>query len=122
MSLPATISILVATGDTIVLNRVNQDNFGSEYSFNDPTRGATLKVRHSDDSPDKDLVTMKRHNVFFEYIVYPTPTSFVKKYTFTGTMRNGKFDDPTLCASIAKGVIAWMASGTVAADLAVGIN
>lgn len=122
MPFPATISILVNTGDTIILNRVNQDGFGSEYTYADATRGASLKIRHSDDSPDKDLITMKRHNVFFEYVVFPTPTAFMKKYTFTGTMRNGKFDDPALCASIAKGVTAWMASGTVFADLAVGVN
>ncbi len=118
----ATISILVATGDTITLNRVNQDSFGSEYTFLDATRAASLKIRNSTDSKDAEQVTMLRHNVFFEYTVHPTPTSFVKKFTFTGTLRNGKADDPALCASIAKGVMAWMNTGTNLADLAVGVN
>nr|UJQ85988.1 MAG: hypothetical protein 2 [Leviviridae sp.] len=119
---PNTISILIATGDTLILNRVNQDSYGSEYQFADATRAASMKIRHSKDSPDKDGLTMKRHNVFFEYVVYPTPTSLLKKFTYTGTLRHGQYDDPALCASIAKGVEAWVSSGSVAADLAAGKN
>lgn len=118
----ATISVLVATGDTIVLNRVNQDSFGSVYTFSDATRAASLKIRHSSDPIDADGITMVRHNVFFEYTVYPTPTANQKKHTFTCTLRHGKFDDPALCASIAKGVTAWLNTTTNLADLAVGVN
>lgn len=117
-----TISILVNTGDTIVLNRVNQDNFGSEYRYADATRAASLKIRHSTDPVDKDGLTMLRHNVFFEYVVHPTPTASMKKHTSTCTFRHGKTDDPALAASIVKGVIAWVSGGTVAAELALGNN
>lgn len=119
---PATISILVASGDTVVLNRVNQDNFGSEYRFADATRSASLKIRHSSDSPKGDGLVMLRHNVFFEYVVNPTPTTLQREYTFTGTLRHGRFDDPGMSASIAKGVTAWMNATTNMSDLAVGVN
>lgn len=122
MTFPATISITIALGDTLVLNRVNQDSFGSEYSFQDALRGANLKIRHSSDKPEKDGKVMKRHNVFFEYEVFATPTAFAKRYSYTSTMRAGATDDPALLATIAGGVGTWLASGTVTTDLTVGVN
>lgn len=117
-----TISILVAPSDTIILNRVNQDNYGSEYAYSDALRAANLKIRHSTDSVDKDGLVMRRHNVFFEYVVYPTLTVALKKYSSTSTFRGDKYCDPALEASIAKGVNTWLASGTVIADLVAGNN
>lgn len=118
----STISITVATGVTLVLQRVNQDNYGSEYQFSDATQSVSMKIRHSTDSVDGDGITMKRHNVFFERIIFPTATTLLKKYSFTATLRHDVFGDPGLAATTADGVSDWLISGTVLADLAAGVN
>lgn len=117
-----TITITIATGQDRILNRVNQDSYGSEYSYVSATEQCTLKIRHSTDSVDGDGVVMKRHNVFFERVVYPTPTTLITKQTYTATMRNNRYDDPAIVANIAKGVNTWMNTSTNNADLAAGNN
>lgn len=119
---PATITITIATGEDRVLNRVNQDNYGSEYSYSSGTEGISMKIRHSTDSPDSDGITMKRHNVFFERVVYPTVTELMTKQSYTATLRTNRFDDPGIVADIAAGVNAWLDTGTNLADLAAGMN
>lgn len=117
-----TITITIATGQDRILQRVNQDGYGSEYQYSDATEAISMKIRHSVDGVDKDGLTMKRHNVFFERIVYPTPTTALKKSSYTATLRNDRFSDPATVAGIAKGVNAWLASGTVLSGLSTGEN
>ena len=117
-----TITITIATGQDRILNRVNQDNFGSEYQYSDANEAISMKIRHSTDSVDSDNLTMKRHNVFFVRIVYPTTTTLLKKFSYTATLRHDKFSDPAVVAGIAKGVNAWLATGTNVTDLAAGAN
>lgn len=118
---PQTITLTIATVP-YVLNRVNQDGYGSEYRYRGSSDAISMKIRHSKDSPDGDLITMERHNVFIEHIVYPTPTTAMVKSTFTCTIRGGSFQDPATSSSLAKGAIAWLDSGTVLTDLGVGVN
>ena len=117
-----TITITIATGQDRILNRVNQDNFGSEYQYSDANEAISMKIRHSTDGVDGDGVTMKRHNVFFERIVFPTVTTLLKKESYTATLRHGKFEDPAVTAGIAKGVNTWLATTGVLTDLANGVN
>lgn len=105
-----------------VLQRVNQDSFGSVYSLNSATESITMKIRHSDDSVDGDGIIMKRHNVFVEHIVYPTPTAAMQKFTSTATFRHGKFDDPNKSSDLMKALSVWLGASTNAADLAAGVN
>lgn len=119
---PATITITIASGQDRILNRVNQDAYGSEYNYNSGTEGIVMKIRHTTDTVDSDGLVMKRHNVFLERIVYPTAETLMKKQTFTSTLRHDRFDDPAVVAGIALGVGAWLADDTNAADLAAGIN
>lgn len=119
---PSTITIAVSSSKNVVLNRVNQDNYGSEYTFSDATEACTLKIRHSTDSVDKDGISMKRHNVFFERIVYPTAVDLLQKQSFTATLRIGAYENPAVVAEIALGVNAWLGTGSNMADLASGIN
>lgn len=118
---PSTITLTV---DTVakVLNRVNQDSYGSEYQLNAATESYNLKIRHSSDSPDGDGLVMMRHNVFLEHVVYPTATTLMHKETCTVTMRHDKFNDPSGVVNIQKALNVWLASGTVLADLGAGVN
>lgn len=117
-----TITITIASGQDRILNRVNQDNFGSEYQYSDANEAISMKIRHSTDSVDSDGLVMKRHNVFFERIVYPTATTLLKKESYTTTLRHDKYDNPAVVADIAKGVNTWLNSGVVLADLSKGQN
>lgn len=117
-----TITITIAPSTDRILNRINQDAYGSEYAYSDVNEVISMKIRHSTDSVDADGVKMRRHNVFFERVVYATPTVAIKKYTSTCTLRESIGSDPAASALQTKGVNAWIASGTIAADLAVGVN
>lgn len=117
-----TISITIASGQTRVLNRINQDNFGSEYSYSDANEAISMKIRHSTDTVDKDGLTMKRHNVYFERIVFPTVSTLLKKESYTATMRHSQYEDPTITSDLSKGVNTWLNSGTVLAELVTGQN
>lgn len=118
----ATITITVAPSTDRVLNRVNQDGYGSEYAYASATEACRLLIRHTTDSADADGIIMKRHNVFFERVIYPTPTAEMQKFTATSTIRHGKFNDPALSATLMDGLSDWLISGTILADLSVGVN
>lgn len=105
-----------------VLNRVNQDAGGSEYTLSSATESISMKIRHSIDKIDGDGIVMKRHNVFVERIVFPTATALMQKYTATATFRHGRFDDPNGSADVMKALAAFLAATTNAADLAAGVN
>lgn len=118
---PATITLTVATVAKI-LNRVNQDSYGSEYQLNAALESLNLKIRHSIDKADGDGMIMRRHNVFVEHIVYPTPTTAMKKATYAVTIRHDKFSDPLTSVDIAKAVNVWLGTGTNLADIGAGVN
>lgn len=119
----ATISLTIG-GVAKVLNRVNQDDFGSEYRFRGTLDAVSLKIRHTRDNPDKDGFTALRHNVYIERVVYPTSVDPIKKSSLTFTIRGGEFDDPARGIELAEAAIIWLNSGTpkVYADLGVGVN
>jgi hypothetical protein len=118
---PATITLTVNAVPK-VLNRVNQDSYGSEYQLNAALESYNLKIRHSTDSVDGDGLVMKRHNVFVEHIVYPTPTTLMKKESYTLTVRHDKYSDPTGSVDIGKAVNVWIGTSTNFADLGAGVN
>lgn len=123
MAFGATITLTV-NSVAKVLNRINQDNYGSEYSLLTATDSWNLKIRHSTDSPDADGVTMLRHNVYLEHITYPTSTTPIYKESVTGTFRCGKYDGNTQIGYDAKAVLAWLSASTYAVvdDLNNGLN
>lgn len=119
----ATMTLTVG-GTGYVLNRLNQDNYGSEYRYSDANRSITLLVRHSRDNPDRDGLAMVRHNLFVEHVVYPTPTTAMEKYTSTTTIRHGEYNAPAGAADLVKAVNVLLAasSSQMVTDLSVGIN
>jgi hypothetical protein len=118
---PSTITLTV-NAVAKVLQRVNQDSYGSEYQLQDVLDSWNLKIRHSTDSVDGDGLVMKRHNVFIEHVVYPTATTLMKKDSYTLTMRHDRFSAPTSAVDIAKAANVWLATATNLADIAAGAN
>lgn len=82
-----------------VLTRVNQDNFGSSYKLADATQQFILKFRNSTE-PSDGVETVDRHNMYFEHVVYATPTTTEKKYTMSSTIRLRKTSDPAYAAFV----------------------
>lgn len=85
---------LTLTIDTVArtLLRINQDNYGSEYSFKDSVEEISLKIRHSTDG--KGDLLANRHNVFVERTVYATPTVSEKYWSATVTLRDRRGSSP----------------------------
>jgi hypothetical protein len=82
-----------------ILTRVNQDNYGSVYRLKDATQEFTLKIRNSS-TPSDGVEPLERHNMFFENIVYGTPTTTEKRYTMSATMQMRKTSDPSFLAFV----------------------
>lgn len=123
MAFGATITLTV-NAVAKVLNRINQDNYGSEYSLIGDTDAWNLKIRHSTDKVDSDGMTMLRHNVYLEHITYATASELQKKESCTITLRQGKFDGTTQVGYDAEAFVAWLAATSYAVvdDLIVGLN
>lgn len=121
MSFPDTITLTI-NSVAKVLNRVNQDSYGSEYQLNAALESVNLKIRHTIDSIDGDGLIMKRHNVFVEYKVYPTLTVPMQKFTSTVTVRHGSFNDPDVSSNLGKAVNVWLATSTNFPLFAAGVN
>jgi len=57
-----------------VLNRINQDKYGSEYFLRESTQEFRLKIRNSSSKPAGSLQTIDRHNFELTNTVYATST------------------------------------------------
>lgn len=122
MTFPNTVTFTIAAVAR-VLNRVNQDDYGSEYQYNGAIESINLKIRHSTDSIDKSTgFAMKRHNVFVEHVVFATPTAFMTVQTYTVTLRHKDLADPTPSVDLGKAVNVWLATATNLADIGAGNN
>jgi hypothetical protein len=123
MSFGATITLTV-NSVAKVLNRINQDNYGSEYSLISALDSWNLKIRHSTDKADADGMTMLRHNFYLEHITYPTSTLPMYKESVTYTARQGKYDGNVQVGYDAKAVLAYLSASSYAVvdDLDNGLN
>lgn len=81
-----TLTLVVNSVDK-VLERVNQDNFGSTYRYKamDGSETITMQIRHSTDNAK--MGPIERHNVFVEWYKPATPTESAKYWSATHTMR-----------------------------------
>jgi len=57
----------------VVLNKVNQDAYSSEYRFSDTDGRYTVKVRNSVEPAKAGRVAVDRHNVELTYLAYAVP-------------------------------------------------
>lgn len=107
-----------------VLNRINQDNYGSEYSLLSATESWNLKIRHSTDKQDGDGMVMLRHNFYLEHVIYATSSTPMYKTSVTYTARVGKYDGNVQVGYDAKAVLAYLAASSYTAvdDLNNGLN
>jgi len=104
---------ITINGVANVLTRVNQDNFSSVYQKLTATDSMVLQIRNSTEKASSAKSStgaipaseeqVLRHNMFFEHIVYATPTSTEKYYTVTATMRSRRTSDPAWLDKVTTG-------------------
>lgn len=100
-----------------VLNKINQDNYGSEYYLRSATDEYRVRIRHSKEAPLPDGRRFDRHNIEVTWTVYATPTTaeIVRQcYSITRVLSN---DDLTSAQYLMKGATSYMDGNTVQADL-----
>lgn len=113
---------LTINGEEKVLNRINQDNYGSEYSLAVSGESFNLKIRHTRESSNGNVDVMVRHNVLLKHIVYATPTTNQVERTVTMTMRAPESTGPQDVAYLSDGLAAWFGTPANSLALAQGIN
>lgn len=101
-----------------VLNRINQDNYGSEYFLRTSTEEYRMKIRHSKEAPLTDGRNFDRHNVEITHVVYAVPSTspeIRRVVSFTARMLNN--DSLTDFGYLFAGAVDYVDSATVQGDL-----
>lgn len=101
-----------------VLNRINQDNKGSEYLFLSDEERITLQVRHSVDKTTSGPVN--RHNVYIERTIFATPVVGKKLFSVTYTIRDSEGAGPASLDHLSAAALTLL--GTLDTGLTVGEN
>ncbi len=100
-----------------VLNRINDENYGSEYYLRSATDEYRAKVRHSKEAKQADGRWKDRHNVEITHTVFATSTTPVFERTISFTARVPNDDDLTLAGYLFAASVDYMDSTTVQGDL-----
>lgn len=116
MAFGATITVTV-NAVAKVLNRINQDNYGSEYWLKSNTDEYRMKIRHQKESPQADGRRFDRHNIELTHRVFATPTAAEIVRISSYTLRVYDVDDVTVAGQVSGGFIDFVDGGTVQADM-----
>lgn len=116
MAFGATITVTV-NAVAKVLNRINQDNYGSEYYLRSATDEYRMKIRHSKEAPQADGRRFDRHNVELTHTVFATPSASAITRIASSTFRILETDDLTPAGYLTAAFIDYVDGGTVQADL-----
>lgn len=116
MSFGSTLT-LVINGGNKVLNRINQDNYGSEYFLRGTTDEYRVKIRHSKEAAQKDGTVNDRHNVEITHTIYATSSTkqVVRQFYLVG--RVPQDDDLTNAGYLFAGVVDYLDNATVQSDV-----
>lgn len=99
-----------------VLNRINQDNYGSEYMLRSSTEEFRMKIRHSKEN-SKTGTVYERHNMELTHTVFATATTKeVVRNAYT-VARGPLNDDVTPLGYLLAGFATYASNATVQADL-----
>jgi hypothetical protein len=105
------------------LNRINADNFGSDWVYRDAAFQLSMSIRHSTDAPVKiSGVINYRHNVKLTKRVFSTSTTKEFIRTWTMTVVCPDYDDPAVALLDLVGISAAVATSTHYTDLLAGLN
>lgn len=69
-----TITLAMPVLGNVIVTRINQDNFASEYQFRDSTHQVNLRIRHTKVTDKKRNQVYDRHNVEVARVIFATAT------------------------------------------------
>jgi hypothetical protein len=116
MAFGATITVTV-NAVAKVLNRINQDNYGSEFYLRSSTEEYRLKIRHSKEAVQADGRWFDRHNIELTHTVFAVGAAPAITRIASSTFRVLNNDDLTPAGYLTAALIDYVDSGTVQADL-----
>jgi hypothetical protein len=116
MAFGATLTITV-NAVAKVLNRINQDNYGSEYYLRATLDEYRVKIRHSKESPQADGRQFDRHNIEVTHTVFATSTVPEIKRINSYTNRTLANDSITDAGYLFAGFVDYVDNATVQGDL-----
>lgn len=100
-----------------VLNRINQDAYGSEYFLRSTLDEYRVKIRHSKEAAKADGTINDRHNIEVNHVVYATSTTKRIERQFYIVGRVPQDDDLTLVGYLFAAAAVYFGNGTVESDL-----
>jgi hypothetical protein len=121
MSFGATIT-LTSNSVAKVLNRINQDSYGSEYLLKTTTESWRLKIRHTAEAPQPNGTRLDRHNVELTHTIFSTTTAPDVVRVFYSVYRIPYNDDLTAAGYVEDAFTSYMDNATVQADLLNWLN
>ena len=105
------------------LNRINNDNYGSEWVYRDGARVITMKIRHSIDAPMKNTGVIRlRHNVAINHRIFSTSTTkeIIRDWSYTIVVPD--YDDPAAGLLDLQGFAPAIATTTHHTDMLAGLK
>lgn len=120
MAFGATITITV-NAVAQVLNRINQDQYGSEWLLRTTTEEYRFKIRHSQETNPKDvdvrLRGMDRHNMELTHTVFATTTTPQIVRQAYSVYRVSPGDDMTAAKNFVDGFTSFVDGSSVQTDV-----
>lgn len=116
MSFGATLTVTI---DTVpkVLNRINQDNYGSEYLLREVLEEFRVRIRHSKEALKVGIAQFDRHNVEITHTVFATASdSQIVRQAYI-VLRNAYNDNLTTAGYLVAGFVDYLDNPTVQGDL-----
>lgn len=104
----------------VVLNRINQDSYGSEWLLRETLSEYRVKIRHSKETQKGAPTSMRgvdRHNLEFTHTIYATSTVPEIVRQFYVVYRTMPGDDLTALTNDLTGFVVALNGGTMKADL-----
>jgi len=116
MSFGATLTVTV-NAVAKVLNRINQDGYGSEYLLRETLQEFRCKIRHSKEKVQADGTWFDRHNVEITQTIFQTSTvpEIVRQSYIV--VRHKYNDDLTAAGYLLTGFVDYIDNPTVQGDL-----
>lgn len=102
-------------------NKINNDNFGSEYLCRESLAEYRIKIRHSKEASKNGATAMDRHNVELTWTIYATSTTPEIVRQIYVVVRNAYSDDPVPVKDLGVGLSAFL-NATAYTDLIGWLN
>lgn len=105
-----------------VLNRINQDSYGSEYYLRTSTESWRARIRHSKEAPNAFGIVNDRHNFEVVHTIFGVSPAPDKVRTIYTIIRSPESDDATTLAQDVTGYVDYIDGASFAGDMLAWLN